>query len=96
MNVLSINFSILFILQWQGLADAARLKSCFWRFVLLQLSVIRADILSDSTGIEMAEIEALLEEAAELVDESQPKNPNYYRYLFYLKEAANLNISKLS
>lgn len=66
------------LVQWQGLADAARLKSCFWRFVLLQLSVIRADILSDSTGIEMAEIEALLEEAAELVDESQPKNPNYY------------------
>ncbi|KAJ9678217.1 hypothetical protein PVL29_022954 [Vitis rotundifolia] len=66
------------LVQWQALADAARLKSCFWRFVLLQLSVIRADILSDSTGIEMAEIEALLEEAAELVDESQPKNPNYY------------------
>lgn len=28
----------------------------------------------------MAEIEALLEEAAELVDETQLKNPNYYRY----------------
>lgn len=28
---------------------------------------------------EMAEIEAVLEEAAELVDESRPKNPNYYR-----------------
>lgn len=52
---------------------------------MLHLSVIRADILSDGTGTgtEMAEIEALLEEAAELVDESQPKNPNYCRYLFY-------------
>lgn len=96
MNVLAINFSILFIFQWQALADAARLKSCFWRFVLLQLSVIQADILSDGTGTEMAEIEALLEEAAELVDESQLKNPNYYRYLFCLKEAANLNIPMLS
>lgn len=34
----------------------------------------------DGTGKELAEIEAILEEAAELVDESQPKNPNYYRY----------------
>lgn len=64
--------------QWQALADAAKTKSCFWRFVLLQLSVIRAEILSDGLGKEMAEIEAFLEEAAELVDVSQPKNPNYY------------------
>ncbi|KAI3866225.1 hypothetical protein MKW92_004036 [Papaver armeniacum] len=64
--------------QWQALADSAKAKSCFWRFVLLQLSVVRAEILSDGKGEEMAEIEALLEEAAELVDESQPKNPNYY------------------
>ena len=34
--------------------------------------------LSDEIGAEMAEIEVLLEEAAELVDESQLKNPNYY------------------
>lgn len=66
------------LVQWQSLADAATAKSCFWRFVLLQLSILRADILSDGMGAEMAEIEALLEEAAELVDESQPKNPNYY------------------
>lgn len=47
---------------------------------MLQLSVLRADIMSDRVGTEMAEIEALLEEAAELVDESQQKNPTYYRY----------------
>jgi hypothetical protein len=64
--------------QWQDVADAAKTRSCFWRFVLLQLSVIRAEISSDGLGKEMAEIEAHLEEAAELVDVSQPKNPNYY------------------
>lgn len=66
------------LIQWQALADAAKARSCFWRFVLLQLSVIRAEIFSDGIGGEMAEIEALVEEAAELVDESQLKNPNYY------------------
>ncbi|KAA8541488.1 hypothetical protein F0562_025451 [Nyssa sinensis] len=66
------------LVQWQALADAATDRSCFWRFVLLQLSVLRAEILSDGIGTEIAEIEALLEEAAELVDESRPKNPNYY------------------
>jgi len=45
---------------------------------LLKLSIIRADILSDGNGADMAEIEALLEEAAELIDGSQQKNPNYY------------------
>lgn len=66
--------------QWQTLAEAAKAKSCFWRFVLLHLSILRADVLLDiSGGEEMAEIEALLEEAAELVDDSLPKNPNYYR-----------------
>ncbi|GAV73608.1 DUF4101 domain-containing protein [Cephalotus follicularis] len=64
--------------QWQALADAAKARSCFWRFVLLQLSVLQAYIFSDGIGGEMAEIEARLEEAAELVDESQLKNPNYY------------------
>ncbi|GMH31553.1 hypothetical protein Nepgr_033397 [Nepenthes gracilis] len=64
--------------QWQDLADAAKVQLCFWRFVLLQLSVLRAEILSDNIGPELAEIEVLLEEAAELVDESQDKNPNYY------------------
>ncbi|PQM42391.1 plastid division protein CDP1 chloroplastic [Prunus yedoensis var. nudiflora] len=33
--------------QWQALADAAKVRSCYWRFVLLQLSVLRAEILSD-------------------------------------------------
>lgn len=66
-------------LQWQALADVAKAKSCYWRFVMLQLSVLRADIMSDRIGAEMAEIEALLEEAAELVDESQQKKPTYYR-----------------
>ncbi|XP_073048682.1 plastid division protein CDP1, chloroplastic-like isoform X1 [Primulina eburnea] len=66
------------LVQWQTLADAAKARSCFWRFVLLQLKVTRADILTDGIGREMAEIEVFLEEAAELVDESQPKNPTYY------------------
>lgn len=46
---------------------------------MLKLSVLRADILSDGNETDMAEIEALLEEAAELVDSSQQKNPNYLR-----------------
>lgn len=66
------------LLEWQTLADTAKSKSCFWRFVLLQLSILRADILSDTMGSEKAEIEVLLEEAAELVDGDQQKNPNYY------------------
>ncbi|XP_072966159.1 plastid division protein CDP1, chloroplastic isoform X1 [Typha angustifolia] len=64
--------------QWQELANSAKAQSCFWRFVLLQLSIVRAEILSDGVGDEMAEIEAVLEEAAELVEESQPRNPSYY------------------
>lgn len=72
----ALDESMLF--QWQSLADAAKTRSCYWRFVLLQVTILRADILSDGTSEEMGEIEALLEEAAELVDESQLKNPNYY------------------
>lgn len=64
--------------QWHALADAAKARSCYWKFVLLQLSVLRAEILSDGIGEESAEIEALLEEAAELVNESEQKNPSYY------------------
>nr|XP_043615276.1 plastid division protein CDP1, chloroplastic [Erigeron canadensis] len=64
--------------QWMGLAESAKERCCFWRFVLLQLSIIRADILLDGMGKEIAEIEALVEEAAELVNESHQKNPNYY------------------
>ncbi|KAF9667448.1 hypothetical protein SADUNF_Sadunf15G0024100 [Salix dunnii] len=74
--------------QWQDLAEAAKAQSCYWRFVLLQLSILRADIFSDGYGLEIAEIEVLLEEAAELVDESQQKNPNYYstyKTLYVLK-----------
>ncbi|XVF30305.1 hypothetical protein REPUB_Repub16aG0045300 [Reevesia pubescens] len=66
------------LIQWQALADTAKARCCYWRFVLLKLTILRADILLDVNKGEMAEIEALLEEAAELVDESQPKNPNYY------------------
>jgi hypothetical protein len=48
----------------------------------LNLSVARAEILLDEAGDgEVAEIDAVLEEAAELVDDSQPKKPSYYRYL---------------
>lgn len=61
------------------MADAAKARSCYWRFVLLELTIVQADIISDGGVGEIAEIEAVLEEAAELVDESQPKNPNYYR-----------------
>ncbi|KAJ9145728.1 hypothetical protein P3X46_028074 [Hevea brasiliensis] len=64
--------------QWQSLANAAKAKPCYWRFVLLKLAVLQADTLLDEYGVEMAEIEALLEEAAQLVDEFQEKNPNYY------------------
>ncbi|GER56707.1 paralog of ARC6 [Striga asiatica] len=66
------------LVQWQELANAAKARSCFWRFVLLQLTILNANILKDAIGNEMAEIEVLLKEAAELVGESQPKNPTYY------------------
>eukprot|EP01018_Ginkgo_biloba_P011458 Gb_02500 [translate_table: standard] len=65
--------------QWQALAESAKSGSCFWRFVLLRLSIVHAEVLSDDIGWEIAEVEAVLEEAAELVDDSRPKNPNYYR-----------------
>ncbi|KAJ0963942.1 hypothetical protein J5N97_029064 [Dioscorea zingiberensis] len=64
--------------RWHDLANAAKTSLCFWRFVLLQLSIVRADILSDGLGGEIAEIEVVLKEAAELVNEAQLKNPNYY------------------
>ncbi|CAA6655742.1 unnamed protein product [Spirodela intermedia] len=75
--------------QWKGLANSAKARSCFWRFVLLQLSILRAEILSDGVGGEVAEIEAALEEAAELVDAAQPKSSNYYssyKILYILKK----------
>uniref|UniRef100_A0A9I9DWR0 Plastid division protein CDP1, chloroplastic n=1 Tax=Cucumis melo TaxID=3656 RepID=A0A9I9DWR0_CUCME len=65
--------------KWQALADAAKAKSCYWKFVLLQLSVLRAELLSDKFGAMALEIEVHLEEAAELVNEAEPKNPSYYR-----------------
>ncbi|XP_010935547.1 plastid division protein CDP1, chloroplastic isoform X2 [Elaeis guineensis] len=64
--------------KWQDLAHSAKARSCFWRFVLLHLSIQRADIISDGVGSEIAEIEGVLEEAAELVDESQLNKPSYY------------------
>lgn len=64
--------------QWQALADAAKVRSCFWRFVLLHMTIVHAETLNDGVGGEMAEIEVHLEEAAELVDDSLPKNPTYY------------------
>ncbi|XP_048443703.1 plastid division protein CDP1, chloroplastic-like [Pyrus x bretschneideri] len=66
------------LVQWQALADAAKARSCYWKFVLLQLSVVHAEILSDEVGGETAEVEAVVEEAAELVNESEQKNPSYY------------------
>ncbi|XP_058097880.1 plastid division protein CDP1, chloroplastic isoform X2 [Magnolia sinica] len=77
-EVLGPNHQIHILPEWQSLADSAKSRSCYWRFVLLRLSIMRAEIISDGIGREMAEVEAVLEEAAELVDESQPKNPNYY------------------
>ena len=67
-----------FGLQWHDLADAAKARCCYWRFVLLELSVLRAE---NGIGAEMAEIDALLVEAAELARESEQKSPNYYRYV---------------
>ncbi|KAJ8498036.1 hypothetical protein OPV22_008588 [Ensete ventricosum] len=64
--------------KWQDLANSAKAKSCFWRFVLIQASILRAEIVSDGGDGEFAEIEAVIEEAAELVDESEPKKPSYY------------------
>ncbi|TVU16578.1 hypothetical protein EJB05_40149 [Eragrostis curvula] len=65
--------------KWQDLALLAKDQSCYWRFVLLNLSIARAEIISDEVGAgEAAEIHAMLEEAAELVDDSQPKKPSYY------------------
>ncbi|XP_062183654.1 plastid division protein CDP1, chloroplastic-like isoform X2 [Phragmites australis] len=65
--------------KWQDLALLAKDQSCYWRFVLLNLSVVRAEIILDEAGAgEAAEIDAMLEEAAELVDDSQPKKPGYY------------------
>ncbi|KAI4324453.1 hypothetical protein MLD38_029942 [Melastoma candidum] len=75
--------------QWQDLAEKAKARSCYWRFLLLELSVLDAAVFSDGVGTETAEIEALLEEAAELVDESQPKNTNYcssYKIHYVLKK----------
>ncbi|KAH0926924.1 hypothetical protein HID58_019180, partial [Brassica napus] len=67
------------LIQWQTLAQTAKAKSCYWRFVLLNLEILQAHISTDgSIAGETAEIEAFLEEAAELVDESQPKNAKYY------------------
>ncbi|CAN8258805.1 unnamed protein product [Cochlearia groenlandica] len=66
------------LVQWETLAQTAKDKSCYWRFVLLHLEISQAHIFSDGIAGETAEIEALLEEAAELVDESQPKNAKYY------------------
>jgi len=65
--------------KWQDLALSAKDQSCYWRFVLLNLNVVRAEIILDEVGAgEAAEIDAVLEEAAELVDDSQPKKPSYY------------------
>lgn len=65
--------------KWQDLASLAKDQSCYWRFVLLNVNVVRADIILDDVGAgEEAEIDAVLEEAAELVDESQPNKPSYY------------------
>ncbi|KAK3143371.1 hypothetical protein QOZ80_4AG0299540 [Eleusine coracana subsp. coracana] len=65
--------------KWQDLALVAKDQSCYWRFVLLNLSIAHAEIILDEVGAgEAAEIDAVLEEAAELVDDSQPKKPCYY------------------
>ncbi|XP_044476784.1 plastid division protein CDP1, chloroplastic-like isoform X2 [Mangifera indica] len=80
------------LVQWQAKAEAAKSGSCYWRFVLLQLTILHADIFSDGIVGEMAEIEALIKEAAELVDESRPQNPNYcstYKTHYVLKRQDN-------
>nr|KAJ0220355.1 hypothetical protein LSAT_V11C200056670 [Lactuca sativa] len=66
------------LLQWKSLAEIAKGKCCFWRFVLLQLTILQANILSDETGKENKEIEALVDEASKLVGSSHKKNSNYY------------------
>lgn len=64
--------------KWQNLASSAKNGACFWRFVLLKLSILRADVVLDELGVEVAEVEAVIEEAAELVNDSQPRKPSYY------------------
>ncbi|EPS72583.1 hypothetical protein M569_02168, partial [Genlisea aurea] len=79
------------LLQWEALADAAKSRSCFWRFVLLRLSIVQAETWKEDGG-EVAEIEAVLEEAAELVvvdHQNQLTNPTYcspYRIRYLLKK----------
>ncbi|PKA54978.1 Plastid division protein CDP1, chloroplastic [Apostasia shenzhenica] len=64
--------------KWLDLASSAKKRGCFWRFVLLKLSIHRAEIVLNEIDFEMAELEAVVEEAAELVDESQPCKQCYY------------------
>lgn len=82
--MITLNCSI-FVSQWQAKAVAAKSNSCYWKFVLLQLTILHADIFSDGNVGEMAEIEALIKEAAELVDESQPWNPSYCRFYILMQ-----------
>jgi ARC6-like, IMS domain len=65
--------------QWKEVAILANEESIYWRIVLIRVSVLRAEITSGDIGPEIAEIDALLEEAAELIDESQQDKPSYYR-----------------
>ncbi|XP_020587495.1 plastid division protein CDP1, chloroplastic isoform X2 [Phalaenopsis equestris] len=69
------------LLKWQDLASSAKNGACFWRFVLLKLSILRADVILDEFSDEVAEVEALVEEAAELVNDYQPKKPSYYSFV---------------
>lgn len=41
--------------------------------------MLHAEITSGDIGPETAEIEALIEEAAELIDDSEPDKASYYR-----------------
>ncbi|KAG0456903.1 hypothetical protein HPP92_022060 [Vanilla planifolia] len=77
------------LLKWQDLAMSAKKKECFWKLVLLNLSVSRAEIVVHEFGIERAEVEALIEEAAELANEYEIVKPTYhstYKVQYSLKK----------
>ncbi|KAL6583642.1 hypothetical protein OROMI_002931 [Orobanche minor] len=58
--------------------DILGLEEILEESMLVKLTILHANILKDAIGRELAEIEVLLEEAAELVDESQPKKSTYF------------------
>eukprot|EP00897_Mesotaenium_endlicherianum_P001566 jgi/Mesen1/1437/ME000132S00384 len=66
--------------EWTALAEEAARSGCHWRFVLLALDVTSAKLLKTPgpEGHECVEVEASLEEAAELVDPTKERVSSTY------------------